>query len=46
MACGTLVSQSEIEPTPPALGLRSFNHWTAREVPEIGHRRVLSKGVI
>ena len=28
-----LVPWTEIEPMPPAVGARCFNHWTAREVP-------------
>ena len=32
-ACGILASQPRIEPTPPAVEVRSLNHWTAREVP-------------
>ena len=32
-SCGILVPRSGIEPTPPALEVRSLNHWTAREVP-------------
>ena len=33
MACGILVPQAGIRPTPPALGAWSLNYWTAREVP-------------
>ena len=33
MACGILVPQPGIEPTPPAVEAQSRNHWTAREVP-------------
>ena len=33
-ACGILVSWPGIEPTPPALKVRSLNHWTVREVPQ------------
>ena len=32
-ACRTLVPQSGIEPTPPAVEVQSLNHWLAREVP-------------
>ena len=32
-ACGILVAQPGIEPAPPALELRSLNHWGTREVP-------------
>ena len=32
-ACRILVPQPGIEPTPPAVGAWSLNHWTAREVP-------------
>ena len=32
-ACGILVPRPGIKPVPPALGARSLNHWTAREVP-------------
>ena len=35
MACGISVPLPGIELVPPALGLRSFNHWTAREVPGV-----------
>ncbi|XP_059972497.1 regulator of G-protein signaling 20 isoform X2 [Mesoplodon densirostris] len=28
-ACGILVPRPRLEPTPPALGARSLNHWTA-----------------
>ena len=31
-ACGILVPQPGIEPTPPALEVWSLNHWTAKEV--------------
>ena len=30
---GILALQPGIEPVPPALEVRSLNHWTAREVP-------------
>ena len=33
-ACGTLVPWLGIEPVPPAVEVRSLNHWTAREVPQ------------
>ena len=33
MACGILVPQPGIKPTPPAVEAQSRNHWTAREVP-------------
>ena len=33
MACGILVPQTGIEPTPPAVEAQSCNHWTASEVP-------------
>ena len=33
MACGILIPQPGIEPTPPALEAWNLNHWTAREVP-------------
>ena len=33
MACGILVPQPGIEPTPPELEASSLNYWTAREVP-------------
>ena len=33
---GMFNPQLGIEPTPPPLGLRSFNLWTTREVPELG----------
>ena len=31
-ACAILVPQPGIKPTPPALEVKSFNHWTTREV--------------
>ena len=31
-ACGILVLQPAIEPTPPAMEAWSLNHWTVREV--------------
>ena len=34
-ACGILVPQPGIEPTPPALEVWSLNHWTAREAPRM-----------
>ena len=34
-ACGILVPQPGIEPTPPAVEVQSVNHWTTREVPFI-----------
>ena len=34
IACGTLVSQPGIEPTPPAMEAQSLNkHWITREIP-------------
>ena len=33
VACGILVPQPGIKPTPPALEMQSLNHWTNREVP-------------
>ena len=33
VARGILVPRPGMEHVPPALGARSFNHWTAREVP-------------
>ena len=30
---GILIPQPGIEPRPPALGVRSLNHWLTREVP-------------
>ena len=32
-ACEILAPRPGIEPMPPALGARSLNHWTTREVP-------------
>ena len=32
-ACGILVPQPGMEPSPPAVEEQSLNHWTAREVP-------------
>ena len=48
MACGSLLSQPGIEPTPPALEARSLNHWTAREVQNLvlNTRSVLSKAYV
>ena len=34
-ACGILVPQLGIKPTPPALEAGSLNHWTTSEVPDI-----------
>ena len=31
-ACGILVPQPGIKPTPPAMEVQSLNYWTAREV--------------
>ena len=33
LACGTLASQPEIEPTALCTGRQSLDHWTARQVP-------------
>ena len=33
MACRILILPPGMEPKPPALGARSLNHWTTREVP-------------
>ena len=33
MACGIFVPQPGIKPMPPAVEVRSLNHWTAEEVP-------------
>ena len=33
-ACGILVPQPGIEPTPPVLEVLSLNHWATREVPK------------
>ena len=35
IACGILVPQPRIEPTPPALEVWSINHWTPREVSPV-----------
>ena len=32
-ACGIFVPRPGIKPVPPALEVRSLNHWTSREVP-------------
>ena len=32
-ACGILVPLPRIEPAPPAVKVRSLNHWTTREIP-------------
>ena len=34
-ACGILVPQLGIKPTPLALEAKSFNHWSTREVPKL-----------
>ena len=34
VACGILVPQPEIEPTPPAVEAQSLTHWTTRKVPK------------
>ena len=39
VACGVLVPRPGIEPVPPALGARSLNHWTARQVPGVIHSK-------
>ena len=44
--CGILVPRSGIELTPPCIGRRSLNHWTARQVSiilllVISHRKFL-----
>ena len=36
-ACGVLVPQPGMEPTPPAVEAWSLNPWTAREVPQLSH---------
>ena len=33
MACGILVPQPEIKPSPPAVGAQRSNHWSTREFP-------------
>ena len=35
VACGILVPQPETEPMSPAVEVRSPQHWTTREVPQI-----------
>ena len=35
MTCGILVPQAGTEPVALALGAQSFNHWPAREVPNV-----------
>ena len=35
VACGILVPQPGIEPTPHAVEVWSLNHWTTREAPDI-----------
>ena len=37
MACGILVPQPGIEPRPLAVKVKSPNHWTAREFPQLGN---------
>ena len=40
-ACGILAPWPRLEPEPPVLGARSFNHWTTREVhPSSLHLRI------
>ena len=34
-ACGILVLRPGIESMPPAVGVWSLNHWTAKEVPGV-----------
>ena len=36
LSCSTwdLVSQPEIKPGPPAMGVQSLSHWVIREVPD------------
>ena len=36
MACGILISLPGIEPVPLAFEGWSLNHWTTKEVPELG----------
>ena len=43
MACGIFVPQSGIEPVPLALGAQSPNHWTPKEVYEMGILLILPK---
>ena len=33
VACGILVSQTGIEPVPPAREARNLNHWATKKVP-------------
>ena len=35
VACGILVPQPGIEPTPSAVKVQSPNHWTAKEFPNL-----------
>lgn len=35
VACGVLLSQPGIKPTPPVLAAWSLNHWTTCEVPRL-----------
>ena len=35
VACGIFIPLPGIEPMPPAMDVRSLNHWTIREVPKI-----------
>ena len=37
LSCSTrdLVSQPEIKPGPPAMGVQSLSHWVTREVPDL-----------
>ena len=35
VACRTLVSQPGVKLVLPAFEVRSFNHWTTREVPKV-----------
>ena len=35
-ACGILIPQLVVKPMPSAVEAQSLNHWTTREVPEVG----------
>ena len=42
MAYGILIPQPGFEPIPPAVEVRSLNHWTAREVPKNGFNKLMN----
>ena len=40
VACRILVPRPGIEPAPPAVEAQHLNHWTTREVPDLGFKRI------